>query len=414
MSGKGNSEGIVKRGEGRYAVVMYEGKQPVRRCLSCRARFWVSDHPGKSCARCHGELGPVADAWRQRWHGPYPTLKEAKAQRIALLRRQQQGEYVAPDKLTVGEYLVRWLAGTDVKPTTRESYRANIETHLIPGVGSVRLQALSVAQVNALYRAMETSGRRDGKGLSKKSVRNCHVVLRKALGDAVDEGLVTRNVAALAKPPKQTRRSDHRVWTAEQLGRFLGHVAEERLSALWVLLATTGMRRGEAIGLRWRSVDLDAGRLSVVESIVPVGYRPEVSQGKTNSSARWIDLDAGTVAALRAHKKAMNEERMALGLGRVAGEEYVFVDVEHGPLHPQAVSAMFERHGRQAGLPHLNLHGLRHSWASIALANGVPPKVVSERLGHASVAFTMQQYQSVLPGMQKEAAEHVAGLIFGR
>ncbi len=411
MRKKRGSEGIRYR-DGRYQVTIYAGKEPARRCLECRRRVWAAEHVGNACPKCDGALGAAVDEWRQRTYGPYRTKKEARDARLDLLSRKQRGDYVSPSTITTGEYLTRWVKGADVKPTTREAYRANVINHLIPALGSTPLQKLTTAKVNALYRGLEAGGRRDGKPLSKKSVRNVHALLRRALRDALDEGLVIRNVAANAAAPKQVRRRDMRTWNADQLRAFLAHVGDDPLRALWVLYATTGMRRGEALGLRWRNLNLDAGTLSVVESIVPVGYAAEISTPKTDTGVRSIDLDSETVAALRAHYARQGEDRLALGLGKPTEDDYVFTTPDGASLHPHAISQAFEAHIKRAGLPRIRLHDLRHTWASLALAAGVPAKVVSERLGHASVAFTMSVYQHVMPGMQREAAEKMAGLIF--
>ena len=171
------------------------------------------------------------------------------------------------------------------------------------------------------------------------------------------------------------------------------------------------MRRGEVLGLQWIDVDLDGGSLSVLHTLVSVDYKVESSEPKTPRARRTIDLDTATAVVLREHRKSQLEQRMMMGAGY--GEAgLVFARADGSVIHPQALSDRFDRLVSGSGLPRIRLHDLRHTHATMALKAGVPVKVLSERLGHASVAFTMDVYQHVLPGMQREAAELVAGLIF--
>lgn len=171
------------------------------------------------------------------------------------------------------------------------------------------------------------------------------------------------------------------------------------------------MRRGEVLGLRWSDVDLNAARLSVQQTPVSVAYKLEFSTPKTARGRRSLALDATTVEALRTHRKRQLEERMAWG---PAYEEsgLVFTTENGAPIHPDRFTQMFDKHAKHAGLPRIRLHDLRHSHATLALAAGVHPKVVSERLGHATVAFTLDVYSHAVPALQEDAAERVASLIF--
>lgn len=205
-----------------------------------------------------------------------------------------------------------------------------------------------------------------------------------------------------ADPPPKT-------WSAAELRAFLGSVAEDRLYPLWLLYATTGLRRGEALGLRWSSLDLAAARLSVREARVVAGADVIASTPKTEPGRRAVALDPASVAALRAHRKRQLEERLAWGPA-YADEGYVFCREDGKPLHPDDVSKRFTAAVTAIDVPRITLHGLRHTWASLALSAGVSPKVVSERLGHASVGFTLDVYSHVLPGLQEDAASTVASL----
>jgi len=224
-------------------------------------------------------------------------------------------------------------------------------------------------------------------------------------------GYVARNVASAVELPKGTT-PEMQVWSPEQLRCFLDHVRDDRLSAAWLLIATTGMRRGELAGLRWTDVDLNAGRVSPRRPRVVVDNEVIVSEPKTAKGRRSLALDPVTVAALRRHRAEQATERIAAGpLWRHSG--LVFTWPDGSPIHPQRFSSWFEQHAQAAGLPRIRLHDVRHSYATAALAAGIPAKVVSERLGHANIAITMDTYSHVLPGLDAHAAGTVARLILG-
>ena len=244
--------------------------------------------------------------------------------------------------------------------------------------------------------------------LSAKSVRHVHVILRRALADAVLWGYLSKNQADAAKPPRLEKTKKFKTWTTEQLRRFLDHVAGTDWEALFTLLATTGMRRSEAMGLWWSDIDLDGHRLSIVRTYLNVGGRPAVSEPKTGSSARSISLDTHTIEMLRNHRRQAVEQALATG---AAMSDFVFAD-KGIPIKPDRVTRTFTRLTEQAGLPHIRLHDLRHTWATLALRNGVHPKIVQERLGHANISTTLNTYSHVTEGMQTQAAEEIAHLIF--
>ncbi len=201
-------------------------------------------------------------------------------------------------------------------------------------------------------------------------------------------------------------------WTAEQLSAFLQGVADDRLGAAYLLLATTGMRRGEALGLRWSDLDLDAGRAAIRQTLIAVNHEPMLGTPKTAKGRRTISLDASTVAALREHRRRQAAERLQMGAGWT-DLDLVFSRADGHPLHPERFSRSFADRARQLGFPRIRLHDLRHGWATMALAAGVHPKVVQERLGHANIGITLDVYSHVTAGLHDDAAERVAGLVFG-
>jgi integrase len=333
---------------------------------------------------------PVTGRRRQKTHSGFRTRKEAEAARVRILADMQRGEYVEPSKRTVGQFLDEWTKSTraTVRPSTWATNKALIDKHVVPRLGSLLLQQVTPAQLNSFYADLQGSG-----GLAPSSVVRVHAVVRKALSDAVRWGMVLRNVADSANPPR-VATAPRRTWTPEQASKFLAHVRDDGLYCAYRLAITTGMRRGEIVGLRWQDVDLEAARLSVTRALVVVsGYRVEESEPKTARGRRNIALDPATVEALR--------ERWLAVPG-----EHVFPDV-----HPDALSAAFERHAKNAHLPRISFHDLRHTYATMALQAGIHPKVVSERLGHASVAFTLDTYSHAVPALQESAASLVANLL---
>lgn len=350
----------------------------------------------------------------------FATKREAQQAMNEVLHQLGAGNYVEPVKLTVATFLRdQWLPAIKgkIKRSTFESYEDAITNRIAPHIGATKLQALTSQQLNAFYTQLLKSGRSDGKGgLAPKTVRNCHVVIHKALADAVKWNVLPRNVAAFADPPKVRQdgdaeeREEMRTWTASELRTFLESARGERLFPLFHLSSNTGMRRGEVLGLRWVDVDLEAGQLAVRQTLLSLDYELIFSTPKTKRSRRTIALDSNTVAVLRAWKKRQLEERIAIG-SAYQETGLVFTKVDGACLHPDLVSQSFDRLVKRAGVTRIPLRDLRHTHASLALLAGVPVKVVSERLGHASVAFTMDVYSHVLPGMQEDAAEKIAALI---
>ena len=202
------------------------------------------------------------------------------------------------------------------------------------------------------------------------------------------------------------------VWTQQEAQRFLVSVADDRLYALWTVLLATGLRRGEALGLRWDDVDLDRRRLSIQRAVTVVDYEIVLSEPKTARGRRSVSIDPTTAAVLAAHRKRQREERLAWGPAW-QDSGYVFTTEDGQILHPQRVTLIFKRLAQNAGLPPIRLHDLRHTAATLALTAGIHPKVVSERLGHATIGITLDTYSHVGETLQDEAATRVAGLIFG-
>lgn len=349
---------------------------------------------------------------RQKWHSGYRTRRDAAHALTDILARLDTRSYVEPSKQTVSQYLSEWLSAirTTVGPGTWRSYRTNIEGHVLPRIGRLPLRQVTAIRLNALYADLLEQGRCDGKGgLSPRTVRYTHAILHRALRDAVRWGRLARNPADLADPPR-ANTPEMRVWTRVELARFLNHARNDRLYAAWLLLATTGLRRGELLGLRWADVDLAASRASVRQSLNSAAGKLEFLPPKTAKSKRSLALDPATVAALRSHRRAQFEERLAWGPA-YRELDLVFCREDGTPVRPDSLSRSFSALVRAAGLSRIRLHDVRHTYATIALTAGTHPKVVAERLGHATIGITLDIYSHVLPSIQEEAATHVAALI---
>ena len=352
------------------------------------------------------ELPRKADGRRnQKWIRGFATRREAESQRTEILGTLDRGTYAEPTRQTFAEYVTEWLAGRNLRSSTQQSYAGLMNRHVIPRIGGIRLQQLTPEALEKVYREMVVSG------LSPRTAAYTHTVIRKALADAVKRGRLPRNVADLVERPR-SRSPEMKTWTAAELRYFLNVVREERLYAAWLLLATTGLRRGELLGLRWNDVDFEAGRIAIRQTLVNVGYRVETSEPKTHRGRRSVAIDPTTVAALRDHRKKQLEERLAWG-ARWEDSGLVFTRENGSLVHPDTFSGMFERLVRKSDLPRIRLHDLRHTYATLALSAGVHPKVVSERLGHASISITLDTYSHAIPALEEKAASLVAGIILG-
>jgi integrase len=356
---------------------------------------------------------------------PFADRKAAAAALGDINSDIRKGRHVVPTRVTVEQHFAEWLDGLRLKPSTMASYRKNVRLHVIPHIGTVRLEQLTGTKLTALYRKLETEGRADGKGgLSARTTRYIHTIVHSALKAAVRDGRLANNPADKAVPPSasEAQSPEMHTWTGEQLGAFLAwsQSIEDEHHPAWLVLSMTGMRRGEALALRWGDIDFEAGTVSVRRSVTVVktkGAGEELVTGKPkNGKARVVDLDPQTLAALRSHRA--RRAALLLALGRE--DALVLGDVEGQPRHPENFSGTFRYRiaaARKAlgedSVPYIRLHDLRHTHATLLLRDGQPVKVVSERLGHASAMITLGTYAHVMPGMQREAASRFASIVFG-
>ncbi len=298
----------------------------------------------------------------------------------------------------------------DLDPWT--SYRSNIERHVVPRLGGREIRQLGASHLNILYAELLEDGRCDGAGgLSPRTVRYTHTILHRALRDAARWGKLPRNPADMADPPK-SRPPEMKTWRRDELRRFLTSVEDDRLYAAWLLVATTGLRRGELLGLRWSDVDFEASRAAIRQTLSSVGGKVTFSTPKTTKSRRSLTLDPTTLAALRHHCDAQDKER-ATWAEVYADLDLVFCREDGTPLRPDSITRRFHDLSRRAGVPLVRLHDVRHTYASLGLAAGTHPKIMAERLGHATVGITLDTYSHVAPSLARQAADDLATLILG-
>jgi integrase len=314
------------------------------------------------------------------------------------------GHATVLDELTIGDFLAGWLTDVvrlTVRPRTYDSYRQVVRLHLAPGLGHITLAALSPADVQAFLNAKSASR------LSPRTVAYQRGVLRGALGHAERMGLVSRNVARLALPPRIPRRRVSPL-TVEQARTFLGAINGDRLEALYLVALGVGLRQGEILGLRWPDVDFPAGTLTVRHALARIDRQLVLVEPKSATSRRVVPLPGFVLAALAAHRVAQAQEPQPL---RPASPhefaELVFTTTFGTPLDGITITRRFQRMLLEAGLPRQRFHDLRHACASLLLAQGVPARVVMETLGHSEVSLTLNTYSHVLPSLGREAAERM-------
>ncbi len=308
----------------------------------------------------------------------------------------------------MGTYLETWIETVrgQIRPSSWRRYSDYVRVHLVPGLGKIPLARLTAQQVQVFY------ANRMRAGLSSSTVHHIHGMLHRALKDALQLGLVQRNVTEMVRAPR--RQSLEMITLSEsQAQALLEATREDRFAALYVLALTTGIRQGELLGLRWQDVDLDRALLSVRMNVQEADGRFILAEVKTAYSRRNIALTQRAVAALRAHRARQNAEQLALGARWEGARDLVFPNASGGLMIPDNLAKRsFKAALKRAGLPAMRFHDLRHTAATLLLGRGIHPKVVSEMLGHADISITLRVYAHVLPHMQ-QAAVALMETLFG-
>ncbi len=342
---------------------------------------------------------------RQVSHAGFPTKTAALAAMKAVQQSHDEGNDHART-LLLGTYLEEWLAAKrSLRPSTRQAYRSHLDLYLLPRLGHVKLQELRPHHIDRFFTEVAGGTR---KPLSSTSLHRLHATLRSALASAVKRRLISHNPASYVELPSKEHVSEP-IWTVEDVHRFLTYAADDRLAALYRVAVVAGLRRGELVGLRWIDVDLGGGAIRVAQQVVQLGTQLHVGRPKTRSGERLIAVDPATTALLVTHREQQHRERIAWGAGwHETGHVFTYQDGR--VLQPGYVTQKFRRDAERAGLPSIRFHGLRHTSASLALAAGVPMKVVSDRLGHSTTTITADLYSHVLPAVARDAADAIGAL----
>ncbi len=333
------------------------------------------------------------------------TSAETRERLDQLRAKLRTGTLEPAGAATVGEYLAGWLdrERQRLRPSTWRQREQYVRCYLTPGLGRRPLGKLMPADVEHLTASLVE------RGLSARTASHARIILRRALGDALRDGLVNRNVAALARPPRVTARTiepGRDYLTAAQLRTLMTAAALHPIGPLVTLAAMTGLRQGELLGLSWDDVDVDAGSLTVRRALARAwGGGVELSAPKTPKSRRTIQLPAVARAALERQRDRQDTTRIAADTAWQDRDGLIFTDSIGRPLHRVTVHRAFHELLRAAGLPSIPFHGLRHSAATALLTAGVPLRVVSDLLGHSGIAITSDYYAHVEPELRREAAE---------
>jgi len=337
------------------------------------------------------------------WEDTAVGRSEADKERRRRLGKDADGLLADPTSFTVEQYINGWVDGlwVDVaagvlRENTRSSYRGDLTNYVIPHIGNERIQNIRRGDIKKLIGTLITRGGRDGKSLSPKTVKNIVSVLRVCFNEAVEDGILIGNPVVGVKAPKQVRKKVA-TWRPEEVGEFVRN-ADQFFGALWHLVATTGIRRSEALGLRWSDVDvddIDSAVIHINTSLVQDNHNvirfEELT--KTRSSRRSVPIDTGTAEVLKRHRVGELEKRMRLGADYIGNDhDLVFTDEIGRWVSPNRITRTFQREAVRLGLEPIGVHGLRHSFGTNAVRAGADIKLVSLRLGHSSVQITMDLY----------------------
>jgi integrase len=344
---------------------------------------------------------------KQKRKRGFKTKKEAQKALTESLHAMNTGRYIEPNKMHMSEYLDNWLNNKQiqVKKSTFKKYYWLVNSHIKPYIGNIALSKLSGLNIQQLYRLLATE-----KHLSNENIRKVHSVLNNALKEAVRLELILKNVASLVDPPKAIK-PEVKVWDVDEAQHFLKVTQSNRYHIVYLLALTTGMRQGEILGLRWKDIDFDREMLYVRQTLSHDGFELN-PHTKTAAGTRTIALPAQVLQVLQEHKIMQAKEKLK---AKEIFENFdLIVCTNLGtPLHPRNLLRNFYLHIEKAKLNKIRFHDLRHTHASLLLKQGVHPKIVSERLGHADTRITMDTYSHLLPNMQRDTAKEFGKMFFG-
>jgi integrase len=365
---------------------------------SVRWRF-VIDAPGEGGKR------------RQIKREGFSTRTAAREALGVLRHNLYEGTVPVPDATSTEAFATAWLSALGaegIEPSTVLHYRHCI-MRMIPYIGAIALQHLDATDLDGAYGELRDAG------LSARSIRASHIAVHKMLKEAKRLGKVRDIVTTMARPPRAraARAKTFHTWTLDELRRFMEATADDTDAPMWWVMAFTGIRRGEVVGLRWSDVDTDAGVLHVRRAIGRGEAGSYTKATKSDSGRRTVELDPATLKVLRDQHRSQSERRLAIGPGWRDRSGLVFTEVDGSPIRPGRLTelwrALVRRHASAAGVGVIRLHDLRHSHATQCLAGGMRPDIVTKRLGHSSVAFTLSTYAHVYEGDQRAALAKMLG-----
>lgn len=352
---------------------------------------------------------PQTGKRRQQWHSVRGDKGDAEVRLRELLTFMDKGVYIKTRRLTLGKFLYLWLDGyvrTNCSPRTLDSYQSIVNRHLIPNLGSLLLTQLHPQEIQQYYARALTEGRTDGKGgLSAVTVLHIHRVLVEALNYAVRQGFIIRNVGELTDPPRG-KSSKMKTLMPQEVATLLGVAVDTIYYPIIYTAVNTGLRQAELLGLTWRNLDLDLAFLSVTQTLYKRRGICQFKEPKSEHSRRRLDLSPSLALFLRKYKEERGVERLLLGKP-LGDDDLVFSKADGTATDPGTLTHNFARIAKKAGLPGTRFHDLRHTFATLMLMAGIHPKIVSEMLGHASVAFTLDIYSHVTPTLQQAAMKRL-------
>lgn len=344
-------------------------------------------------------IDPTTGKRKQQWISVKGTKKEAERRLAEMLHQIDTGSFMTPGKTTVAAFLERWIEDyrPNLSPPSYERYRDIVKRGLIPNLGSIALTQLRPEHLQKVYTAMQK------EGLSARTVRYHHAVIHVALKTALQWGLIVRNPADSIKPPK-IHRNEMQTWDEQEMSQFLKAAKASPYHALFYTALFTGMRRSELLGLKWADVDLVLCQISVCRSLHHLKDGSYVfTEPKSAKSRRTIALPPSATLLLKGHQEKQELDRAMLRMFWT-NDDLVFGTLEGKPWRPNTITRAWETMAARAGVKVIRLHDARHTHASIMLKQGIHPKIVQERLGHASIQMTLDTYSHVAPGLQEAAA----------
>ncbi len=343
---------------------------------------------------------PATGKYKSQWFTVKGSKKDAEKRLSELLHQIDTGAYMKPGKTTVTDYLHQWLsdyAMVNLSPRTVEGYEHIFQRHLLPELGKLTLTQLKPEHLQRYYSQKLNSG------LGAQTVRHHHTVLHKALQTAIEWGLVGRNAADAVSPPR-AQCPEMQTWNEDEISQFLEAAKTTAYYALFYTALFTGMRRSELLALRWQDIDFLLGQIYVNRSMhVLKGSRVIFKSPKSAKGRRTVALPPSLFLVLDEYRKAREAESILLDKP-ISDSELVFSTLGK-PFLPNTVTHAWIKLVRRTGLKMIRLHDARHTHASIMLKQGIHPRIVQERLGHSTIAITLDTYSHVTPGLQDAAAK---------